>query len=358
MRIVLDAMGSDHAPSVDVEGGVRAARRFGQEIVLVGQEEAIRRELSKHDVSGLPLSVVHASQVIEMAEHPGQAVRKKPDASMVVGLRLVREGLAHAFVSAGNSGGVLAAALASAGRLGRIKGILRPAISSIVPTLRGFSFMLDIGANTDCKPEWLVQFALMGSVYARQVLGIERPRVALLSNGEEETKGSVAVQRAHQLLRQLSLHFVGNVEGKDLTKGIADVIVSDGFAGNVAIKTAEGVASMIFSLLRSELKSRPLAALGALLAKPALRAVAKKLDYREYGGAPLLGVNGVVIIAHGRSDALAIENAIRVAIEAVNGQLVEKIRKDIEDALTVLSNVSPHEAGFLTEELPSVGENT
>ena len=357
MRIVLDAMGSDHAPGVDVEGGVRAARRFGQEIILVGQEEAIRRELAKHDTSGLPISVVHASQVIEMAEHPSQAVRNKPDSSMVVGMKLVREGRADAFVSAGNSGGVLAAALASAGRLGRIKGILRPAISSIVPTLRGFSFMLDIGANTDCKPEWLVQFALMGSVYARQVLGIERPRVALLSNGEEETKGSAAVQQAHRILRQLSLNFVGNVEGKDLTKGIADVIVSDGFAGNVAIKTAEGVASMLFSLLRSEIKARPLAMLGALLAKPALQAVAKRLDYREYGGAPLLGVNGVVIIAHGRSDALAIENAVRVAIEAVNGHLVDKIRRDIEDALTVLSSISPAGAEFLRED-PAVDETT
>jgi len=356
MRIVLDAMGSDHAPGVDVEGGVRAARRFGQEIVLVGREEEIKGELAKHDITGLPISIVHASQVIEMAEHPSQAVRSKSDSSMVVGMRLVREGKADAFVSAGNSGGVLATALASAGRLGRIKGILRPAISSVVPTIQGFCFMLDIGANTDCKPEWLVQFALMGSVYARQVLGVERPRVALLANGEEDTKGSAAVQQAHQILRQLSLNFVGNAEGKDLTKGIADVIVSDGFAGNVAIKTAEGVASTIFSLMRSEIKARPLAMLGGLLAKPALRAVAKKLDYREYGGGPLLGVNGVVIIAHGRSDALAMENAVRVAIEAANGHLVETIRQDIEDAVTVLSNASPDGARRLAENSPSSDE--
>lgn len=350
MRIVLDAMGSDHAPGVDVEGAVRAARRFGQEVILVGREEEVRRELARHDTAGLPLSVVHASQVIEMREHPSQAVRSKPDASMVVGMKLVREGQADAFVSAGNSGGVLAAALASAGRLGRIKGILRPAISTIIPTLQGHAFMLDIGANTDCRPEWLAQFALMGSVYAHKVLGVERPRVALLANGEEETKGNAAVQAAHELLKQMPLHFIGNVEGKDLTKGVADVIVSDGFVGNVAIKTAEGISAMLLTLLQSAIKAKPITALGGLLAKPAFRAVFKRLDYREYGGAPLLGVNGVVIIAHGRSDALAIENAIRVAIEAVKNRLVESIRQDLEDALTVLANVSPAAARLLAAD--------
>ena len=235
---------------------------------------------------------------------------------------------------------MLATALTSAGRIGRIKGIRRPALSTIFPTLQGTSLILDIGANTDCKPEWLVQFALMGSVYARRVLGIPRPRVGLLANGEEDTKGNAAVQAAHLMLRELNLHFVGNVEGKDLTQGAADVVVSDGFVGNVAIKTAEGVAAMLFTLLRSEIKSRPLAALGGLLAKSALRSVAKKLDYREYGGAPLLGVNGIVIIAHGRSDALAVENAVRVAMDAVSKDLVEAIRQDIEDAVTMLAHAS------------------
>ena len=340
MRIALDAMGSDRAPGVDVAGGVQAARRFGQDIILVGREDEIGRELAKHDTDGLPISVVHASEVVEMHEHPSQAVRRKPESSMVVGMALVRDGKADAFVSAGNSGGVLATALTSAGRIGRIKGIRRPALSTIFPTLQGTSLILDIGANTDCKPEWLVQFALMGSVYARRVLGIPRPRVGLLANGEEDTKGNAAVQAAHLMLRELNLHFVGNVEGKDLTQGAADVVVSDGFVGNVAIKTAEGVAAMLFTLLRSEIKSRPLAALGGLLAKPALRSVAKKLDYREYGGAPLLGVNGIVIIAHGRSDALAVENAVRVAMDAVSKDLVEAIRQDIEDAVTVLAHAS------------------
>ncbi|MHB1296369.1 MAG: phosphate acyltransferase PlsX [Anaerolineae bacterium] len=329
MRIVLDAMGSDHAPGVDVEGAVRGARRFGVEVVLVGREAEVRRELARHDTQGLALSVVNADQVIEMHEHPSQAVRQKPGSSMVVGMKLVRDGQADAFVSAGNSGGVLATALASAGRLGRIQGIQRPAISTILPTLTGCCFVLDIGANTDCKPEWLVQFALMGSAYSHHVLGVERPRVALLANGEEDTKGNAAVQAAHPILRQTGLNFIGNVEAKDITKGAADVIVCDGFAGNVAIKMAEGVASTLMTLLKQEIKARPLASVGALLAKPALKAVAKLLDYREYGGGPLLGVNGVVIVAHGRSDALAMENAVRVAVEAVRADVVGAIQQGI-----------------------------
>lgn len=333
MRIALDAMGSDHAPGPDVLGAIQAARRFGQEILLVGREEALTRELAAHDTQGLALTIVPAADVIEMREHPSEAVRRKPEASMVVGMRLLRDGHADAFVSAGNSGGVLASALVSAGRIGRIRQIQRPAISTILPTLKGFSFMLDIGANTDCKAEWLVQFAAMGSIYARQVLGVENPRVALLANGEEDTKGSAVVQEAHQMLRRSRLNFVGNVEGKDLPQGLADVIVSDGFAGNVAIKTAEGTASMIMSVLKTEIKARPLAMLGSLLAKPAFKAAGRRWDYREYGGAPLLGVNGVVIIAHGRSDALAIENAVRVAIQCVENHLVQTIQDNVAQAL-------------------------
>jgi len=341
MRIALDAMGSDHAPGVDVEGAVRAARRFGVEMILVGRQPEIERELMRHEVSDLSLSIVHASQVLEMAEHPSQAARAKRDASIVVAMGLLRDGQADAVVSAGNSGGVLAAALLSAGRIGRIPGVARPAISTILPTMQGYAFILDIGANADCRPEWLGQFALMGATYAKRVLGIAEPRVGLLSNGEEETKGSQVVQEAHALLRQMPLHFVGNVEGKDLPQGLADVIVSDGFAGNVAIKTAEGTAGMLLTILRREIKSRPLASLGALLAKPAFRAVAKVLDYREYGGGPLLGVNGVVIIAHGRSDALAMENAVRVAMDAAQAGLVEAIRTDIAQAVALAGEVGP-----------------
>ena len=331
MRIVLDAMGSDSAPAVDVAGAVRAARRFGQEIILVGRQAEVEAELAKHDTSDLDISVVHAEDVIEMSEHPSLAVRNKPNSSMVVAMSLVREGRADAYVSAGNSGGTLAAALTGAGRLGRIRGIRRPALSTIMPTVSGTTLLLDIGANTDCRPEWLVQFAVMGSLYSERVLGVANPRVALLSNGEEDTKGDAAVLAAHQSLRQLpAIHFVGNVEGKDLTMGAADVVVADGFAGNVVIKTAEGVASMLLQLLRTHIKASPITSVGGLLAKPAFRQVAKVLDYREYGGAPLLGVNGVVIIAHGRSDPLAIENAIRVAVDAVASRVVERIREGIE----------------------------
>ena len=329
MRVIVDAMGSDNAPGPDVEGAIRAARRHGCGLLLVGREDVVRAELAKHDVSGLSIEVAHASQVVEMHEHPAQAVREKVDASVVVGMRLLRDGAGDALVSAGNSGGVLASALVGAGRIGRIKGIQRPAISTVLPHLHGHSFMLDIGANADARPEWLVQFGIMGAVYAGKVLGIATPRVGLLSNGEEDTKGNAVVQEAHALLRETDLNFVGNVEGKDITQGKADVIVSDGFAGNVAIKTAEGTASMILTILKREIKARPLASLGALLAKPAFRVAAKTLDYREYGGGPLLGVDGVVIIAHGRSDALAMENAVRVALEAAERDVVGTIREYI-----------------------------
>jgi phosphate acyltransferase len=330
MRIVLDAMGSDHAPGVDVRGAVSAARRFGHEIILVGREDAIRAELQSLDTAGLPLSVIHASEVVEMGEHPAQAVRAKKDASIVVGMRLLRDGQAEALVSAGNSGGVLASALVGAGRIGRIRGIHRPAISTVLPAKDGgWAFMLDIGANADCRPEWLAQFALMGAAYAERALGIANPRVALLSNGEERIKGNQLVQDTHALLDRLplGLNLVGNVEGKDITQGLADVIVSDGFTGNIAIKTAEGTAAMLLSILRSEIKSRKLAMLGALLARPAFRAVAARLDYREFGGGMLLGVNYPVVIAHGRSDSLAIENAVSVAISATDANVIEQIRQ-------------------------------
>jgi glycerol-3-phosphate acyltransferase PlsX len=345
MRIVLDAMGSDHAPGVDVEGGVRAARRFGVrsdaregvEILMVGRQDQLSAELSRYDTKGLPISIVHASQVVAMDEQPSHAVRSKPDSSMVVGMKLLRGGEGDAFVSAGHSGGVLAAAIASAGRIGRIKGVMRPALSAAFPAPQGTTLVLDIGANTDCRPEWLVQFALMGSVYCRRVLGVESPRVALLSNGEEDIKGNQVVKEAHQLLSGLHMNYVGHIEGKDLTTGMVDVIVADGFVGNVALKTSEGIAKTILTSLRSEIQRRPLSVLGALLARPALKATAKLLDYREFGGAPLLGVNGVVIVGHGRSDALAIENAIRVAIEMVRADVVGTIRDDIQDAMARLA---------------------
>jgi len=328
MKIVLDAMGGDHAPEAIVEGAVRAGRDLDVEIPLVGRPEAIEPELAKYDTAGLRLPIIPASQVVEMEEHPATAVRAKPDSSMVVGMKLVKEDEAQAFVSAGNSGGVLAAALF---QLGRIRGIRRPALSSVWPTRQGRCLLLDCGANTDCKPEYLLQFALMGNVYAQKVLGVANPRVGIVSNGEEEGKGSVLVREAYQLLKSSPLNFIGNVEGKDIFRNMAEVVVTDGFTGNVVVKTSEGVATMLMEVLEEEIRKRPSAMLGALLAKPAFRAAARILDYREYGGGILLGVNGVVIVAHGRSDARAMASAVRVAKQAVEGEVVSTIQAGLAE---------------------------
>lgn len=321
MKIVVDAMGGDHAPEVVVEGAVQAVRTLGVDMFLVGQRERVAPLL---DRLGSPpgITLVHAGQVVEMDEHPSAAVRAKPDSSMVVGMDLIKRGEADAFVSAGNSGGVLAAALL---RLGRISGVRRPALSTIYPTGKGFTLIVDIGANSDCKPEFLQQFGVMGSIYSERVLGVQNPRVAILSNGEEPGKGSALVQEAFGLLQQAGVNFVGNVEGKDIPTGAADVVVTDGFTGNVVIKLSEGLASVIMKILRDEIRARKAATLGALLVKPAFRAMRDIMDYAQYGGAPLLGVDGVVIVAHGRSNALAICNAIRVAKQAAEGRVVQTI---------------------------------
>jgi glycerol-3-phosphate acyltransferase PlsX len=326
MRIVLDAMGGDHAPEVAVGGGVMAAREYGIEVVLVGPQQVVEAELAKHDTTGLSLPVVHASQVIEMTDEPSMAARQKKDSSMVVGMNLVKNGEAAAFTTAGNSGGALAAALF---RLGRIKGIKRPALSTIFPTRKGFCFISDIGANTDCKPVYLLQFGIMASAYAEQVLGIPNPKVGIVSNGEEEGKGSILVKEASKLLKNSDLNFIGNVEGKDIPAGLADVVITDGFSGNVVIKLSEGVATLLMGVMEEEIKKRPTAVLGALLARSALREVKRRLDYSEYGGAPLLGVDGVIIVGHGRSNAKAIKNMIRVGKEAVEKGMLEAIKKGI-----------------------------
>ncbi len=326
MKIVLDAMGGDYAPPVAVEGGVWAAREYGIEVILVGREEDVRRELAKYDTSGLSLPIVHAGQVIEMEEHPAAAVKAKKDSSMVVGMDMVKRGEAEAFVTMGNSGGALAAALF---RLGRIRGIRRPALSTIYPTESGFCVLLDVGANTDCKPQYLLQFAHMGAAYAERVLGIADPRVGIVSNGEEETKGSILVQEAHLMIKQSNLNFVGNVEGKDIPAGMADVVVTDGFTGNVIAKLSEGLATSLLGIIKEEVKKRPLATVGALLSKPAFEQVRKRLDYAEFGGAPLLGVGGVVIVGHGRSNAKAVKNAVRVAKQAVAGGMLAAIKEGL-----------------------------
>lgn len=330
MKIIVDAMGSDKRPVPDVEGAVDAANEYGVEIVLVGDETRVRAELSRLPNVPPGVSVLHAAQEIEMREHPALAVKEKKDASIVVGLMQLKQGNVDAFVSMGNTGAVLAASVLY---LQRIKGVHRPALGALFPTPKGPSLLIDVGANTDCKPEWLEQFAIMGESYVRAVLDLAQPRIALLANGEEDTKGNQDVQAAFALLRERvrasGMNFIGNIEGKDIPAQLADVIVADGFVGNIALKTAEGISKMLNDLIRSEIKGNPLTAIGGALATPAFNKVKKILDFTEYGGAPLLGVNGVVIIGHGRSNKVAVKNAIRVARRSVETNIIETIRRGV-----------------------------
>jgi len=322
LPIALDAMGGDHAPGEIVLGAVQAAREYRIPVILVGQEERIRAELGRHDTAGLPLTILHCDDIIEMDEHPTDALRHKPRASLLVAIELVRDGRAAGAVSAGNSGAMMAGALFI---LKRLPGVERPALAALYPTQRGRCLLVDVGANTDCKPQYLVQFALMGSVYMEYIFGVKQPRIGLLANGEEETKGSRVVQTAHRLLKGVAaaggLNFIGNVEGKDIPRGSADVIIMDGFVGNVALKLSEGLAEMLFSMLKEEITSSVLNRLAGVALRPALKRMYKRLDYEEYGGSPLLGVNGVAIIAHGRSKARAIKNALRVAYQAAESKV-------------------------------------
>ncbi len=336
MRIVLDAMGTDSYPVPDVEGAVLAAREWGDEIILVGDEARVRAELDQYDTAGLKLDLIHASEVIEMTDKPAEAAKAKEDSSLRVGLNLVRDGQADAFVSAGNTGGLLAVAILHSVR--RIRGVKRPAVTAVLPLAKGQVTLLDVGANADCKPEFLYQFGVMGSVYAERVLGVENPSVALLSNGEEPGKGSTLVKEAFELFKASNLNFVGNVEGKELIAAEVNVVVTDGFTGNIALKTIEAVARMLNDLIRDELMSNPLTILGGLLAKPAFRRVAKQIDPFEVGGAPLLGVNGIVIGAHGRSNGWAIRNAIRQARLAVEADMLNAIKTAISTQLSISSD--------------------
>jgi glycerol-3-phosphate acyltransferase PlsX len=336
MKIAVDAMGGDHAPGVVVAGAVAEARTRGTQIILVGREDEVRAELAKHSGAGdLPIEVVHASEVVEMAEHT-MAVKAKKDSSMMVAMRLVDEGRAQAFASAGNSGAVMAAALFV---LGRLRGVERPAIGSIYPASPGPCLVVDIGANADCKPEYLVQFAIMGDAYARTMFGLPQPIVGIVSNGEEADKGSTLIRQTYPLLQGLGLNFLGNVEGKDLGKGLANVVVTDGLTGNVMIKLTEGVISFVVNLIRREftkgLRNKIALVLlfpglilmlpGLALLLPSAGIVRRRLDWREIGGAPLLGVDGVVVIGHGRSDVKAIQSMIRMAEKSVQQGLVDAI---------------------------------
>ncbi len=328
IRVALDAMGGDYAPAETVLGAVQAAREYGIGVELVGHEAALKAELAKHDTTGLELPIIHTDEVIAMDEHdPAKAVRAKKNASMNLALQRVKEGNAVAAVSAGNSGAMLAASMFI---LKRIEGVLRPALGGVLPTKYGVCLVVDLGANAECRPEFLEQFALMGSIYMERIFHVNSPKVGVLANGEEEGKGNTLVQETHQLLKKnaqtLGLNFIGNVEGRDIPEGTADVVVCDGFVGNVVLKLSEGLAETLFGLIRAEMTRTLPNKLAAAILKPGLKNnISKKLDYAEYGGIPLLGINGVSIISHGRSNAKAIKNALRVARETHETNVVGSI---------------------------------
>ena len=327
MRVAVDAMGGDNAPVVEVEGAVAAVREFGIPVTLVGDTDRLRQELAKHDCKGLDIDVHHASEVVGMHDSASDAVRKKKDSSIRVAFDLVKAGKAAAVVSAGNSGATMAAGMFV---LKRLPGIDRPAIAQLFPTLRDRTLVLDVGGNVDCKPLNLVQFAIMGEVYARSVMGIANPRIGLLSNGEEESKGNDLTRETSAILKNISLDYVGYVEGRDIFNGHVDVVVCDGFVGNVVLKLSEGLAEAVSKMLREEFKKSIFAQIGYILARKAFKKFKKKVDYAEYGGAPLLGINGVGMISHGGSNAKAIKNAIRFAHEyaekGVNERMAEKLQ--------------------------------
>jgi glycerol-3-phosphate acyltransferase PlsX len=328
LTIALDALGGDHAPKPEVEGAIRAVKTLGVKVLLVGQADLVKAELEKHaGHRDLPIEIVNASERITMEDSPAKAARSKKDSSMHVGSRLVADGNAHGFVSAGNTGACMAIAKMVQGK---IKGVDRPAIATVMPTRTGKPVVIvDAGANVDCDASMLAQFAVMGEIYSRLVLRVPRPRVALLSNGEEDHKGNELTKAARVLLKELPLHFTGNVEGRDIFAGIADVIVCDGFVGNVALKVSEGLADMITGMLRESLAATITRKIGYVLSRAAYSDFRKRVDYSEYGGAPLLGVKGVCIICHGRSNANAIKNAIRVAADYSSGNINQQIEHNL-----------------------------
>lgn len=327
MRIVLDAMGGDFAPKEPIAGAVQAVKDFKDiHIILTGKEDLIKEELSNYEYPDDRISIVHCSEVIEMNDAPATAIRRKRDSSIVIGATLVKKGEADAFVSAGNTGACMSAGVL---KIRPIKGIHRPAIATVFPNIKDQTVVLDVGANVDCDPKELVQFALMGKIYAERVLKKENPRIGLLNNGEEEKKGNKLSKETYPLLKEQSINFIGYVEGRDIFNGEVDVVVCDGFVGNVVLKTAEGVVSAFKTILKEEAKKGFLTMFGGKLMEPALKRLKKRMDYTEYGGAPLLGISGIVIISHGSSNAWAIRNAIRVARESLINNIVKEIEENI-----------------------------
>lgn len=332
-RIAVDAMGTDAAPVPEVEGAILAARERLADVVLVGPESTLRRELTRHGGPGRHIEIVHASESVTMADAAAKSFRQKRDSSLRVSARLVSEGKADGMVSAGNTGAVMTTAKIV---LGALHGVDRPALAAVFPTSKGkAAVLLDVGANVDCKPHHLAQFAIMGEIYYRAIFGAERPRVGLLSIGSENHKGNELTREAFALMKDLPVHFAGNVEGRDLYNGRVDVIVCDGFIGNVALKISEGLIETVSSLLKDSLSSNLSSKVGYVLSRKAFQHFKKRVDYSEYGGAPLLGVRGVCLIAHGSSNAKAIKNAVRVAAEFVNGRLNEKIEGELASAVTL-----------------------
>ena len=340
--IAIDAMGGDNAPASEVTGAVMAARKWQIPVVLVGQSDLIEKELANQDIQGLDVSIVQASQVVGMHDSASDAVRKKKDSSIRVAFDLVEQGKASAVVSTGNSGATMAAGMFV---LKRIPGIERPAIATVVPNLKDQTIILDVGGNVDCKPIHLVQFALMGSVFSAQMFEKKAPKVGLLSNGEEESKGNELTRLANLRLKETSLNYKGYTEGRDIYNGKVDVVVCDGFVGNVVLKVSEGLADAIGRMLRRELSSRLMSKIGYLLVKPSLKAFRKKVDYAEYGGAPLLGIQGTVMICHGSSSPRAIMNAIKMAYDYDKRQVKQRMIERIDEFHTeIKDDTDPAEA--------------
>jgi glycerol-3-phosphate acyltransferase PlsX len=328
MRIVLDAMGSDTHPEPELQAAVEASRLFGEDIILVGPTDLLRPRLQA--LGGNKVRTVHAPEVIEMTDKPAENARKKAQNSMAIGMDLLKSGDGDAFITAGNTGGAMATALF---HLGRIRGVKRPALTALFPVKGGHCVVLDIGANAECKPEYLLQFALMGSLYAQKVLNRQSPRVGLLSNGEEAGKGNILVKETYPLLEQSGLNFIGNIEGKELFGGLVDVAVMDGFTGNILLKSSEAVAKLLVDLLKEEIYRNLRTKIGGALAKPAFDALKKIMDPGEVGAAPLLGIDGLVFVGHGRSNAHALVSAIKVARASVEANLLGSIRTAIQESL-------------------------
>ena len=329
LTIAVDAMGGDAAPKPEVDGAIRAAKSLGVKVILVGREDVVRRELEGHEShASLPITIHHASEQITMHDSAARAVRSKRDSSLRIASRLVRDGYAQGFVSAGNTGAVMATAKMVQGV---VPGVDRPALSGVFPTVTGSPVvMVDVGANVDCSPHLLAQFAVMGEIYSRVILHRDNPRVGLLSIGEEEHKGNEITRAATPLLKSLPINFIGNVEGSDIYTGKVDVVVCDGFIGNVALKVSEGVVEMIKNMLQESLEATITRKIGYVLSKAAFTDFKRRVDYSEYGGAPLLGVKGVCIICHGRSNANAIKNAIRVAAQFSSGKINDRIESEFK----------------------------